>query len=213
MAYYSKLRPEVYHICKNCTVGNNMVKGNLRKRKPKPVKGRDGKTRKLRVCETCKALKKAGKCTPGVPILPRPYKYAAVMAYYSAEHPEIYHVCQNCYLGQNIEFKYLRQGKPRPAKGRDGKTRKPRVCKICARLCSAGESIPGAPIPAGGRKLTKAYYSTAYPRPKIFHVCQHCYIGKRIKQQYLRKGRPKNAKLCANCVRMCVTGECVLGAP
>jgi hypothetical protein len=203
MAYYSKLRPTVYHEYRNCSVGNNMVEGNLRK----------GIPRGATLCQTCERMRIAGTGIPGRPILPRTYKYAAVMAYYSKECPEIYHVSQNCYLGQNIERAQLERGKPPTFKGRDGKIKKPRVCKICARLCSDGECIPGTPIPAEERKPTKAYYSKAYPRPKIYHVCQHCYLGKRIKKSNMRNGRPKRARLCVNCNRMCTTGECILGAP
>jgi hypothetical protein len=199
MAYYSKLRPTVYHEYKNCHVGNNLVKENLKR----------GKRRGARLCQTCERLSLTGKGVPGTPKLSRLYKYAAVMAYYSKEHPrpKIYHVCQNCYLGQHIEAKYLVEGKPKSVKGR----KKPRVCKVCARLCSAGEGIPGAPIPSGGPKPTKAYYSKL--QPDIYHVCRHCYLGKRITKRNMMKGHPKKAKLCANCVRMCINGECILGTP
>jgi hypothetical protein len=203
MAYYSKLRPTVYHEYKNCSVGNNMVVGNLKKGRPPGAV----------LCETCRRLRAAGTGISGRPILPRPYKYAAVMAYYSKECPEIYHVCQNCHLGQNIEEKFLVEGMPNPVRGGDGKLKKPRVCKVCARLCRAGDCIPGAPIPAGKRKTTRAYYTTSSPRPKIYHVCRHCYLGKRIKQRNLGNGKPKKAKLCTYCNRMCTTGECILGAP
>jgi hypothetical protein len=151
MAYYSRLRPEVYHNYKNCHVGNNMVFGNLKKGKPKPIKGRDGKIKKPVLCKTCAKLKAKGKAIPGVPILPRVHRGATVKTYYSKERLDIFHVCQNCYLGQNIERAQLRRGKPDPVMGRNGKIKEPRVCKICAKLCSAGEGIPGAPIPAGGR--------------------------------------------------------------
>jgi len=156
MAYYSKLRPTVYHECKNCYVGNNMVVGNLKR----------GRPRGATLCKICARLREEGKGIPGVPILPRVHKYAAVMAYYSAECPEIYHVCQNCYLGQNIEAKYLLQGKPRPVRGRNGKIKKPRVCKICARLCSAGTCIPGTPIPARMVKPKRRTPITAKARKK-----------------------------------------------
>jgi hypothetical protein len=101
--YYSKLQKAIYHNCKNCNVGNNMVKGNLLIGKPKPVKGRDGKIRKPRLCRTCEALKNAGTAVFGIPELPREKRGAKVKTYYSDKHPEIFHICQNCYLGQNIE--------------------------------------------------------------------------------------------------------------
>jgi hypothetical protein len=161
MAYYSKLRPTVYHEYKNCHVGNNLVKENLKR----------GKRRGARLCQTCERLSLTGKGVPGTPKLSRLYKYAAVMAYYSKEHPrpKIYHVCQNCFLGQNIERAQLRRGKPKDFKGRDGKLKKPRVCKICAKLCRVGDCIPGAPIPARVRRrrppTNKSKPSVSKPKP------------------------------------------------
>jgi hypothetical protein len=155
MAYYSELRPMVYHEYKNCHVGNNMVVGNLVKGRPKPVKGRNGEIKKPVLCKTCAKLKAKGKGIPGIPILPKVYARAKVLAYYSKERPEIFHICQNCFLGQNIERAQLRRGKPAPVNGRGDKIKKPRVCKICARLCIGGECIPGTPIPARMGKIPR----------------------------------------------------------
>lgn len=57
MAYYSRLRPTVYHVCKNCTVGNNIEAQNLREGKPEGA----------RLCESCAELQKDGKCILGTP--------------------------------------------------------------------------------------------------------------------------------------------------
>lgn len=135
MAYYSKLRPEVYHNYKNCHVGNNMVKGNLKKGKPPGAK----------LCKICARLGRAGEGITGTPKLPELRPGAKVETYYSKEYPEIFHICQNCYLGQNIERDQLEKGKPEKVRGR----KKPRLCKICVRLCGAGECMTGTPIPAG----------------------------------------------------------------
>ena len=141
MAYYSSKRPKIYHECRNCHVGNNMVEGNLIKGIPPTVKGRDGKIRKPRLCKTCKRLKAKGKCIPGIPKLPRPYKGDVVETYYSKERPEIFHMCQNCHLGQNIDADNLVANQPPLVK-------KARLCKTCVRLCIAGKCITGTPIPA-----------------------------------------------------------------
>jgi hypothetical protein len=169
MAYYSRLQRATYHEYSNCSVGNNMVYGNLIKGKPKPVKGRGGEIKKPKLCGICAGLRRKGKGIPGVPILPKVHAKAKVLAYHSLERPEIFHICQNCFLGQNIERAQLRRGKPAPVKGRGGKTKKPRVCKICARLCRAGDCIPGAPIPARMRKprppAVKAKRPVSRPKP------------------------------------------------
>jgi len=62
------------------------------------------------------------------------------MAYYSTEKdpPEVYHVCRNCTKGNNIEKRYLAEGKPPGA----------RLCEDCARLQRQGQCIPGTPTPA-----------------------------------------------------------------
>jgi len=146
--YYSKLQKAVYHEYSNCNVGNNMVKGNLRTGKPKPVKGRDGKIKEPELCKTCKKLKLSGKGIPGKPILPRPRKGATVKTYYSKKRPEIFHICQNCFLGQNIEKKNLIKNKPPLVK--NGK--EPRLCKVCTKVCVTGECMIGTPKPAGERK-------------------------------------------------------------
>ena len=137
MAYYSKLKPTVYHLYKNCHVGNNMVKGNLKKGTPPIVI--DGK--KLNLCHRCAQLKVKGTGIPGVPILPKPYSEDVVETYYSKERPRIFHMCQNCHLGQNIEANNLVANQPPLVK-------KARLCKTCVRLCIAGKCITGTPIPA-----------------------------------------------------------------
>ena len=147
MAYYSSKSPKIYHNCKNCHVGNNMVAGNLIKRKPPIVKGH----KKPRLCEVCATLKAMGRRVPGIPKLPMMRPGAKVKTYYSKDYPEIVHICQNCHLGQNIERGQQRKDKPKPFMWRDGKIKKPRLCKNCARLCLAKEGNTGVPIPAGGR--------------------------------------------------------------
>jgi len=57
MAYYSGLRPEIYHVCKNCHIGNNIVPKNLR----------EGWPRQAGLCEVCVKLQGEGKCVPSVP--------------------------------------------------------------------------------------------------------------------------------------------------
>ncbi len=57
MTYYSGLRPEIYHLCKNCYIGNNIEPRNLR----------EGQPRQARLCEVCAELKGEGKCVLGVP--------------------------------------------------------------------------------------------------------------------------------------------------
>jgi len=62
------------------------------------------------------------------------------MAYYSTQkrRPEVYHVCKNCTRGNNIEKRYLAEGKPRGV----------RLCKICVRLQRGRKCRAGTPIPA-----------------------------------------------------------------
>jgi hypothetical protein len=201
MAYYSKLHPTVYHECKNCHVGNNMVEGNMKKGTPPIVI--DGKS--LKPCKVCEKLKAKGpkakvKCIPGIPILPRPYKGAVVETYYSKERPEIFHMCQNCHLGQNIDENNLVVNQPPLPM----KRKKPRLCKTCARLCIAGKCVTGTPIPA--ELLESAYYSTAHARPKTFHICDNCYIGNNL--QAKAKGEPYRARLCKVCYRLHKEGKC-----
>ena len=60
MAYYSKLEKDVYHICKNCTKGNNIEKENLH----------EGQPPEARLCEECADLISpsiSGKCISGTP--------------------------------------------------------------------------------------------------------------------------------------------------
>jgi len=156
MAYYSALRPAVYHNCRNCHVGNNMVDGNLRRGIPKTVKGR----KKPRLCKICARLRSAGKCIPGVPTLPKVHPGDTVETYYSKERPEIFHICQNCYLGQNIERNNLIANQPPIVRRR----KKPRLCKTCVRLCIGGKCIPGTPIPA---RMGKPRLPVSKPRPRI----------------------------------------------
>ena len=59
------------------------------------------------------------------------------MPYYSEAEPEIYHICQNCYVGQKIEARNLRQGQPVGAK----------LCAVCANLNQARKCDPGTPPP------------------------------------------------------------------
>lgn len=193
MAYYSKLQPTVYHLYKNCNVGNNMVKGHLQTGEPPIVI--DGK--KLKLCRTCKTLEAADKGIPGVPVLPTPYKGDIIETYYSKESPEIFHMCQNCYLGQNIEDKNLVANKPPLVENA-------RLCKICAKLCIEGKCVTGAPIPAD--KIKSPYYSEAHTPPEVFHACQNCYIGKRIKNR--AEGEPAKARLCKACYRLLRKDEC-----
>lgn len=60
------------------------------------------------------------------------------MAYYTRKDPTIYHVCKNCYVGNNIERENLVQGTPPGA----------RLCEICARLQRERNCTPGKPTPA-----------------------------------------------------------------
>ena len=60
------------------------------------------------------------------------------MAYYSGLRPEIYHLFKNCYIGNNIDPKNLREGQPRQA----------RLCEVCAELQGDGKGVLGVPFPA-----------------------------------------------------------------
>ena len=64
MAYYSKLRPNIYHICRNCTVGNKIEWENLRKGKPPGAN----------LCKTCANKSSQNKCTRGTPTMRATYK-------------------------------------------------------------------------------------------------------------------------------------------
>lgn len=57
MAYYKQAQPEIYHVCKNCHVGNNIEARNLREGQPPGA----------RLCEVCDALRRDNNCTPGTP--------------------------------------------------------------------------------------------------------------------------------------------------
>jgi hypothetical protein len=59
------------------------------------------------------------------------------MAYYSGLQPEIYHLCKNCHVGNNIEARNLREGQPRQAK----------LCEVCAELMGQGKYELGIPTP------------------------------------------------------------------
>jgi hypothetical protein len=199
MAYYSKLQRATYHIYSNCSVGNNMVKGHLRRGKPKPIKGRGGITKKPRLCRTCARLRAKGTGKLGIPILPEPYRGDIVETYYSKASPETFHMCQNCFLGQNIEKANLVANKPPRVKNA-------KLCKICAKLCIEGKCITGTPIPAD--KIKSPYYSKAHTPPRVFHACKNCYIGKRIKNR--AKGGPDEARLCRVCYRLLRKDKCIL---
>jgi hypothetical protein len=60
-----------------------------------------------------------------------------VTNYYSGLQPEIYHVCRNCRVGNSIDSKNRREGRPRQAQ----------LCEICAKLQRTGRGIPGMPAP------------------------------------------------------------------
>jgi len=57
MAYHTKLDLDIYHTCRNCSVGNNIDKANLREGKPGAAK----------LCKVCKDLQAEGNCKPGTP--------------------------------------------------------------------------------------------------------------------------------------------------
>jgi len=58
MAYHSKKIEKIYHTCRNCHIGNNIEKENLRK----------GKPYNPRLCRECEEIQKKGNCEPGIPI-------------------------------------------------------------------------------------------------------------------------------------------------
>lgn len=57
MAYYSKLDPSVYHMCRNCTKGNNIEAENLVEGQPPGAK----------LCDECEDKQRRGECVPGTP--------------------------------------------------------------------------------------------------------------------------------------------------
>jgi hypothetical protein len=57
MAYYSKESPSVYHVCRNCHVGNNIERENLKQGTPPGAK----------LCDECERLQREGKCNYGTP--------------------------------------------------------------------------------------------------------------------------------------------------
>ncbi len=136
MAYYSSKVGIIYHECRSCKVGNNIEAENLVT--GKPTKAKRGK--KPRLCKTCAGLQEKGQCTPGVPKPATVDKKRPVEAYYSnAElEPKIYHICPNCYLGNNIEELNLSDGKPQGAE----------LCQNCARLRDKGKCVSGTMDPA-----------------------------------------------------------------
>ena len=138
MAYYSQLRPTVYHEFRNCHVGDNLVKGNqIIGTTPIVIRGK-----RLKLCKVCAQLHEDKKGIPGIPIPPEPGK-TLVETYYSTESPEIFHICQNCFLGQNIDEENLVANQPPLDLGR----KKARLCKTCVKLCIGGECITGTHIP------------------------------------------------------------------
>ncbi len=60
------------------------------------------------------------------------------MAYYTKKDPTIYHVCKNCYVGNNIERENLARGIPPGAS----------LCQVCARLHRQRDCEAGTPTPA-----------------------------------------------------------------
>ncbi len=140
MAYYSKLVGKIYHECRNCTVGKNIEAENLATGKPPPFKERDGKIKDPRLCKVCRGLYDNNKCSPGVPIPAKVQKKTEISPYYSNAElkPKIYHLCPNCYLGNNIEELNLSNGRPQGAE----------LCQNCARLRNKGKCVSGDMIPA-----------------------------------------------------------------
>lgn len=195
MAYYSKLKPTVYHLYRNCSVGNNMVKGHLKTGEPPIVI--DGK--ELKLCRTCARLRANNTGIPGKPILPEPYKGDIIETYYSKASPETFHMCQNCFLGQNIEKANLVANEP-------PRVENAKLCRICAKLCIEGKCVTGAPIPAD--KIKSRYYSKAHTPARVFHACNNCYIGKRIGTDNRTKGEPDKARLCKACYRLLRKDKC-----
>jgi len=60
------------------------------------------------------------------------------MAYHSTLTMSVYHECKNCTVGNNIEAKYLVEGKPQGAA----------LCKACEQLQSQNKCSWGTPTPA-----------------------------------------------------------------
>jgi hypothetical protein len=60
--HYSKERPEIYHECANCYLGNNIEGENLI----------EGKPRGAKLCKNCAGLQKKDRCILGVPIPAKP---------------------------------------------------------------------------------------------------------------------------------------------
>jgi len=58
MEYHSRCSKKIYHICRNCPVGNNIEAENLK----------EGRPTNSRMCYVCKKKKKRNKCTRGIPI-------------------------------------------------------------------------------------------------------------------------------------------------
>lgn len=57
MAYYSTADPAIYHLCKNCKVGNNIEAPNLC----------EGQPSEARLCKICAEMLRKGECTYGTP--------------------------------------------------------------------------------------------------------------------------------------------------
>ncbi len=57
MSYYSRLDSSIYHTCRNCHVGNNIERENLR----------EGQPAGARLCNECSDLRNRGNCQPGTP--------------------------------------------------------------------------------------------------------------------------------------------------
>jgi len=57
MAYYTKKDPKIYHVCKNCKVGNNIERENLAQGIPPGT----------RLCKECEELQDKRQCIPGTP--------------------------------------------------------------------------------------------------------------------------------------------------
>ncbi len=89
------------------------------------------------------------------------------MAYYSRLVRGIYHECRNCEVGNNIEEHNLLRGKPKPVKGRNGKIKNPRLCKVCEDLRNEVRCVPGVPPPTIVVKKPKATSYTQRNAPKF----------------------------------------------
>lgn len=57
MAYYSGLKPEIYHVCKNCPDGKSIAARNLR----------EGQPRQATLCDACTEMVSQGQCVLGIP--------------------------------------------------------------------------------------------------------------------------------------------------